>query len=282
MNADVRAGAWAEMDWNEPLYLEGSGATGKTGLLLIHGFGGSPRALQELAGRCAAAGYSVALPLLAGHGRTPEAMEASRWTEWTADVEKAYQWLKVRTDKIFVCGLSMGGTLALWVVEHHPEVSGLVTINAFIRHPLEWVMLVIGRFRIPRWVKPIANDAKADGVDEKAYDRLPMRSTLELARLSRNVRSGLGSVRVPALLFSSVVDHVVPPANQRELYEALGSTEKTLVELHECYHRATMDCEKEKVFGAVLDFVAAHSPAAAGHSRPLVLELLDEQPNRTG
>jgi carboxylesterase len=186
-------------------------------------------------------------------------MEASRWTEWTADVEQAYEWLRARTDRVFVCGLSMGGTLALWVTERHPEVAGLISINSIIRHPLERVMLLIGRFRIPRWVKAIGNDAMAEGVDERAYDRIPMRSTRELALLSREVRSGLSRVRCPALLFSSVVDHVVPPANQRELYGAIGSTEKTFVELHGCYHLATMDCEKEQVFARTLDFIAAHT-----------------------
>jgi len=248
-----------EPDWNEPVYVVGPKPNGRIGVLLIHGFGGSPRSLHELADRCAGAGYSVALPLLAGHGRTPEDMEASRWTEWTADVEQAYEWLRARTDRVFVCGLSMGGTLALWVTERHPEVAGLISINSIIRHPLERVMLLIGRFRIPRWVKAIGNDAMAEGVDERAYDRIPMRSTRELALLSREVRSGLSRVRCPALLFSSVVDHVVPPANQRELYGAIGSTEKTFVELHGCYHLATMDCEKEQVFARTLDFIAAHT-----------------------
>ena len=154
---------WNDLDWNEPMYVEGSGPNGKTGVLVIHGFGGSPRSMQELAQRCADAGYTVALPLLAGHGRTPEDMEASRWTEWTADVEKAYSWLQARTDGVFVCGLSMGGTLALWLTERHPEVAGLVSINTFLRHPLERVMLLIGRFRIPRWVKAIGNDAEDRG-----------------------------------------------------------------------------------------------------------------------
>jgi carboxylesterase len=241
------------------MYAEGSGPNGRIGVLLIHGFGGSPRSLHELARRCADAGYTVALPLLAGHGRTPEDMQASRWTEWTADVEKAYEWLSTRSDRVFVCGLSMGGTLALWLAERRPEVAGLVSINAIIRHPLEKVMLSIGRFGIPRWVKAIGNDVKAEGVDEKAYERIPMRSTRELALLSRDVRSGLSRVRCPALLFSSVADHVVPPANQREIYAAIESGEKTFVELHDCYHVATMDCEKERVFAGTLDFIAAHA-----------------------
>ena len=247
------------MEWNEPLYVESSRPRGRVGVLVIHGFGGSPRSLQELAERLVAGGYTVALPQLAGHGLSPEAMEASRWSEWTADVEKAFQWVRARTDRVFVCGLSMGGTLALWATEHHPEVAGVVTINTIIRHPLEKVMLMIGRLRVPRWVKAVGNDALAEGVDERAYGRLPMRSTHELALLSRDVRAGLGRITCPALVFSSVVDHVVPPSNQREIYAAIGSADKTLVQLRDCYHLATMDCGKEQVFAGILEFIAARA-----------------------
>ena len=75
------------MQWNEPLYGGHQGPKEGAGVLLLHGFGGSPCSLQELAQRLVDQGYTVALPLLAGHGRTPEDMEASRWTEWTTDVE---------------------------------------------------------------------------------------------------------------------------------------------------------------------------------------------------
>ena len=247
------------MDWNEPMYVEGRGSERRIGVLLIHGFGGSPRSLQELGKRCVDAGYTVALPLLAGHGRTPWDMEATRWQQWVADVERDYQWLRSRTEHTFVCGLSMGGTLALWLAEHHPEISGLVSINTIIKHPREQVMMTAGRLGIPRWVKPVGNDAKDKDVDERAYDRLPVRSTLELARLSRDVRAKLGDVKCPALLFSSTVDHIVPPANQRLLYQAIGSADKTFVELDDCYHLATMDCGKERVCSGVMAFIAGHA-----------------------
>ncbi len=244
------------MEWNEPLYVEASGPKGRIGVLLLHGFGGAPRSLQELAQRLVDQGYTVALPLLAGHGRTPEDMEASRWTEWTADAEAAYQWVRARSDTVFVCGLSMGGTLALWVAEQHPDITGLITINTIIRHPLEKIMLLIGRYAIPRWVKAVGNDSMDKGVDEKAYVRLPMRSTHELALLSREVRARLGTITCPALIFSSTVDHVVPPANQREIYESIGSREKRLVELDDSYHLATMDRGRERVFTGILEFIA--------------------------
>jgi carboxylesterase len=244
------------MEWNEPLFKGGSGDNGRIGVLVSHGFGGSPRSLQELAVRLVDAGYTVALPLLAGHGLTPEAMERSGWTEWTADVERAFVWLRERTDQIFVFGLSMGGTLVLWIAERHPEVAGLVTVNAIERHPQERMMRVLGRIGLPRWAKAIGNDTKLAGVDERAYDRIPVRSTRQLALLLAAVRRDLSLVRCPALLFSSDTDHVVPPENQREIYATIGSTDKTLIELHDSYHVATMDNDKELVFAKTLEFLA--------------------------
>lgn len=246
------------MEWNEPLYAEASGPDAGTGVVVLHGFTGSPRSMHELGQRLVGAGYTVALPLLTGHGRTLDAMEASRWEEWAADAEQAHQWARQRADKVFVCGMSMGGALALRLAEHHPDAAGLITINAFIRHPLEMVMLLFARFGIPRTVGAIANDTRAEGVDEKAYSRVPLRSTHELALLSRDVRKNLGKVVCPALLFSSTVDHVVPPANQREILAGIGSADKTLIELDDCYHVATMDLGKERIFSRVLEFIAAH------------------------
>lgn len=247
------------MEWNETLFDVGIGARGRVGVLVCHGFGGSPRSVQEVTLRLKEAGYSVALPLLTGHGLTPEAMERSLWTQWAADAEQGFAWLRERSDEIFVFGLSMGGTLALWLAERHPEASGLITVNAIVRHPQERKMHILGRVGMPRWAKAIGNDAKMPGVDEEAYDRIPIRSTRQLALLLAAVRRDLSLIRCPALIFSSVVDHVVPPVNQKELYKAISSTDKTLIELPDSYHVATMDYDKELIFARTLEFISAHA-----------------------
>ena len=250
---------WNEVGWNEPLFEVGAGENSRVGVLVSHGFGGSPRSVQELALRLLKAGCTVALPLLSGHGCTPEVMEGSRWTEWTTDVEKAFVWLSGRTDQVFVAGLSMGGTLALWLAAHHPEIAGLITVNAAVRHPQELLMRTFGRLGLPRWAKGIANDTKLEGVDEKAYPRLPMRATWQFAQLLARVRRDLPLVRCPVLIFSSDVDHVVRPENQREIYMKIGSTDKQIVPLHDSYHVATMDNDKELVFTKTLEFIAEHT-----------------------
>jgi len=64
------------------------------GVLVIHGFTGSPGSMRDLAQFYADQGFTVALPRLAGHGTTPEDLEKRKYQEWIEDVEKAYQWLK--------------------------------------------------------------------------------------------------------------------------------------------------------------------------------------------
>ncbi|MEI6309150.1 MAG: alpha/beta fold hydrolase [bacterium] len=243
------------MEWNEPIYREGS----RTGVLVIHGFTGSPRSMHEYSERFAAAGYTVSLPLLTGHGQTPEEMGKARWTDWTADVEKAYQWLQPRTDRIFATGLSMGGTLALWLAEQRSEMAGIIPVNAALRYSQELLMKLAGSIGIPRWVKGVGNDIKKAGEDERVFSKIPVRATRQFALLLAATRAGLERIRCPALIFSSKEDHTVPPANQEELFRSLRCEEKKLVVLENSYHVVTMDHDKELVFREALGFVRAHA-----------------------
>src|SRR4249920_1877034 len=106
-----------------------SAAGGPAGALCLHGFTGNPSSMRGLAEAFAAAGFSVELPRLPGHGTTVEEMNETSWADWTGEVEAAYQRLAARTEKIVVAGLSMGGSLTLWTALTLPEVSGIVCIN---------------------------------------------------------------------------------------------------------------------------------------------------------
>ena len=95
-----------------------------TGVLALHGFTGNPSSMRGFAQAMAAAGHHVELPRLPGHGTTVEEMITTRWADWVAEVETAYQRLAERTDRVVVAGLSMGGSLALATAFAHPEVGG--------------------------------------------------------------------------------------------------------------------------------------------------------------
>jgi len=247
------------MEWNEPLYKEGLGDHSRVGVLVLHGFGGSPYSMQGYAVRLVDVGYTVALPLLTGHATAPEDMERARWSDWTRDAEAGYAWLVERTDKIFVTGLSMGGTLAIWIAEHHPEVVGLITVNAALRFRVEPVMHVLGILGCPRWLKAVGNDIRKPGQDERAYAKIPVRAMRQLALLLSETRRALPAVECPALVFSSPADHVVPPANQRELFARLRTGDKEFVQLTQSHHCATLDNDREQIFQGALRFIAARS-----------------------
>src|SRR2546428_12082667 len=103
---------------------------GTRGCLLIHGFAGTPPEMRGLGAYLAAAGYDVMGPLLAGHGLTPEAMALTRWPDWAASAELAYETLRQDCTEVFVAGQSLGGTLALHLAATNPAVKGVVAIGA--------------------------------------------------------------------------------------------------------------------------------------------------------
>ncbi len=64
---------------------------GATGVLLCHGFTGSPQSLRPWAEYLAGAGLSVSLPRLPGHGTTWQEMARTRWEDWFAEVDRAFE-----------------------------------------------------------------------------------------------------------------------------------------------------------------------------------------------
>ena len=67
---------------------------GPTGVLLCHGFTGSPQSLRPWAEYLAKAGLSVSLPRLPGHGTTWQEMARTRWEDWFAEVDRAFDELQ--------------------------------------------------------------------------------------------------------------------------------------------------------------------------------------------
>ena len=104
-------------DWFSP----GSGANKEIGILLVHGFTGSPASMRPWAEYLNQRGYTVKVPLLPGHGTTPEDLNLVKWEEWPAKVESDLQELLRTCRKVFICGLSMGGGTTLNVASKYSK-----------------------------------------------------------------------------------------------------------------------------------------------------------------
>lgn len=161
----------------EPMSVRG----GPTGVLAIHGFTGSPQSMRPIASAMADAGHTVELPRLPGHGTSVDDMLTTGWSDWTAAVDAAYCDLAARTERVVVTGLSMGGTLTLWLATQYPEIAGIIPINAAavadpdLMDGLE-AFLASGATVIDA----IGGDIAKEGVVEVAYDQTPLAPLLSL------------------------------------------------------------------------------------------------------
>ena len=237
---------------------------GPTGVLLCHGFTGSPQSLRPWAEYLAKAGLGVSLPRLPGHGTTWQEMARTRWEDWFAEVDRAFDELQARSEEIFVMGLSMGGCLALRLAELRGQaVRGLVLVNPSVTADNKAVFAVapVLKYLVPS-IKGIASDIKNPDSKEAGYDRTPVKAAATLPGLWKATQQHLGELTQPVLVFKSTTDHVVGPASLKLLTDALPPAQIEVRELADSYHVATLDNDAEAIFAGSLEFVRVHSQAS--------------------
>ncbi|MBT2691137.1 alpha/beta fold hydrolase [Bacillus sp. ISL-47] len=232
----------------EPFYFEGN----EIGILVSHGFTGSTQSMRPLGEAYAKEGYTVCGPRLKGHGTHYEEMETTTFQDWIDSVEEGYEWLKKRCSMIFVTGLSMGGTLTLYMAEKYPEIKGIIPINAAIEIP---DMAEAANFKDVRFLDAIGSDIKNPDVNELAYEKTPVKSLGEITVLMSKVKADLSKITCPALIFVSKEDHVVPPSNSQDIYSSIKSGAKELVTMENSYHVATLDNDQELIIQRTLQFL---------------------------
>lgn len=233
--------------------LRAIGTTG-VGVLLAHGFTGSPASMRPWADHLIAAGHSVALPLLPGHGTDWREMVPTTWPDWYHAVDRELHWLLKTTERVFVAGLSMGGALALRLAERHP-VAGVVLVNPAIAtdDPAYRALPLISRFM--RSKAAIGNDIAKPGADEHAYPRTPLRPAVSMRKLWADVVANLDRIEAPVLLFTSVTDHVVDAASARILNDRVRDLDQHW--LTNSFHVATLDHDAPLIFALTDDFIAS-------------------------
>ena len=225
------------------------------GILVIHGFTSTTSSMLNLAQHFAKQGYNVELPALQGHGTKWNDMNNVTYQDWIDDVENAYNVLKKRSENIFVCGLSMGGTLALRVAELHSEIKGIILINnaLIFTNPKFWFVPLLQYF-LP-YVPAVGGDIKDPDSTEIAYTKTSIKAVNEMLKLFKIVKKDLKNIKPPALIFKSKDDHVIPIKSALYTYKNIGSKPKELIWLENSYHVAPLDYDKNIIADKSLEFI---------------------------
>ena len=219
---------------------------GKIGVLVIHGFTGSPVTIKPWANYLNQIGYTVSAPCLPGHGSTWQAMNQTSWQDWYEAVEQSFLELKSKCDRVFVAGFSMGGALALRLAQiRGSEIEGLLLLNPSV-HDRRWFLKLtpILKLIIPS-IKKGPTDIAAPNPPLHSYGRTPLKALDSLRKLWQLVERDLYLIDLPVMVAYSINDHAVDPENSMTVIDNIFSVDIREVIFEKSFHNVPLDYDTD-------------------------------------
>jgi carboxylesterase len=240
----------------------------RIGVLLSHGFTGSPASIRPWGEALAERGYAVEVPRLPGHGLAGtdgrdgwREMNRTGWADWYGEVRMHLEGLLESCELVVLGGLSMGGALVLRLaadaasIPGGDRIAGVIVVNpAVASRRLDAKLLPVMKYLVAG-LKGIGADIKKPGADEYAYSHTPLRAAHEMFRAWPALVRDLPQIAIPLLYFRSAEDHVVDELSEQVILRRIGTEDITMTRLHESYHVATIDHDAPQIYAESADFV---------------------------
>jgi carboxylesterase len=237
---------------SEPLRL----FAGKTGVLMLHGFTGSPASIKPWALAMHERGLSVAVPRLAGHGTHWTDLNKVTWQDWYQSVEDEFLELKKTCDQVFVAGFSVGGALALRLSQiRGSEIAGTILLNASIYDERKRFKLVGLLSTFLPSIRGGAGDVAKPGARKHGYERIPLRGLNQVRKLWEVVERDLYLVDLPLMVAYSLNDHVVHPVCSETIIDNVYSADIREVVFEKSFHNVALDHDAELLNEETMDFI---------------------------
>ncbi len=227
---------------------------GGKGVLLLHGFTGSPAEMRMLGDYLHERNFTVLAVRLPGHGTCVEDLDKSVWREWYQAAEDGYYLLRELCSEVSVVGISLGALLALHLAARY-SIEKVVAISTPIRlYDKRAAFLPVYRlFR--RYLPKKQRHYNIEPIYNISYDKYPLAPLASLMELLQTVKKELPEITEPVLLIQSRVEHTVIPDSATYIYEHIGSSDKDLLWLDSSGHMAILGDEREKIFSRIHEFI---------------------------
>ena len=229
---------------------------GPVGILLSHGFTATTAEVRPFACRLHELGFTVAGPLLPGHGASPEDLNRTRWQDWYQAFEASYRTLRKECDQVIIGGESMGGCLALLHAIQHPESDGVLLYAP----ALKLRMTAWNRLRLRLMAPFVLAVPKPNMKDDtlypwQGYRVNPLKATLQLLKLQKVIRPKLSLIYQPVLVIQGRLDIPVHPSTPEIIARNVSSE---IVEVHwleQTAHTVLLDCEFDRALELTTAFI---------------------------
>jgi carboxylesterase len=233
-----------------PFYWEG----GPVGVLLCHGFTATTAEVRLLAQSLHEQGYTVAGPLLPGHGTTPADCNQHTWQEWYTSVEQTYQQLVARCQRVVVGGESTGALLILRLAAMHPEVVGILCYAPALRLLLAPVKIFLLSLCAP-FLTSIPKAPSTDDNPWQGYSVEPLKGARQLLGLQKLIYPLLPRIHQPIIIIQGRLDPTVHPQSPQIIFDQVNSSIKELHWLENSTHCVILDKERDLAASLTLDFL---------------------------
>ncbi|QGZ55248.1 alpha/beta hydrolase [Paraburkholderia acidiphila] len=266
-----------------PLYVWRANAPPRAALALVHGLAEHAGRYAALATRLNAAGIDLYAIDLRGHGHAlGRRTWVARFDEYLDDAEAllahASAQCAAQRTPLFLMGHSMGGAIAaLYAVERLPQtrvpLAGLLLSSAALAPGRDVPAWMIAASRVISAIWPtfpamkidaalLARDAavvEANRADPLVHHgAIPARTGAQLLEAMKRIEAGRAQLRLPVLIWHGTEDKLTEPEGSRAFGANVGSPDRTLTLYEGCYHETLNDLDRERVIGAMIDWIDRH------------------------
>jgi len=242
---------------NKPFHLKG---TCDTCVILVHGWTSTPYEMRVLGEQLNKEGFAVDAPLLSGHGTKPEHLEHVIWEQWVNDVDRAYKRIKKQYKKVYLGGMSLGGSLSLHVAAQNKDVDGLILMSTPYRMKHERVGLFAAHItrKFVSYKKkyyPRMLNAQPSITQLISYQQYPMNSAFEAFEAIKQTHHKLYNITQPVFLIQPKKDHLVSSGSAEEIYKRVQSEKKEMRFIEKASHNFMGNGNHAEVFDSVIYFI---------------------------
>ncbi len=251
--------------------------TPKAVVVISHGYAEHSSRYQHFASYLVENGFAVYALDHRGHGRSEgERANVKVFSEYVSDLGKFITTLREKHPSLkrFLLGHSMGGAIAAQFALEQPNVlEGLLLSSPYLINavsvpaPLMAVSGFVSKVLpgLPT-IKLDSKDISRDPDIVKTYDTDPLnyrggtkaRFGSELLGAGKYVLSRAGAIKLPVLIMIGSSDRIALPEGGKQLFNGVGSSDKTLKSYDSFYHEILNEIGKEQVYKDVVEWLQNH------------------------